>query len=151
MQDEFDKLEEDVIENMHKLYSDTFIDHSMNPRNADSISSEDGFAAVIGSCGDTMEIWIKVRHNRIERATFWTDGCSATIACGSIATEAIKDKEVIEALQLNSRQICDMLGGLPEESVHCAGLAATTVKKAILQYLESRNEPWKRAYKVVPR
>jgi NifU-like protein involved in Fe-S cluster formation len=38
------------------------------------------------------------------------------------------------------------LGGLPEESEHCALLAADTLKEAIKDYLAFEKEPWKRAY-----
>lgn len=40
-----------------------------------------------------------------------------------------------------------MLGGLPEDSVHCALLAAETLRRALADYLAHRNEPWKRAFR----
>ena len=39
------------------------------------------------------------------------------------------------------------LGGLPEESQHCALLAANTLKAAIRDYLAIQREPWKKAYR----
>ncbi|GAJ01203.1 unnamed protein product, partial [marine sediment metagenome] len=39
------------------------------------------------------------------------------------------------------------LGGLPEESRHCALLAANTMKRAVKYYLAFKKEPWKRAYR----
>jgi NifU-like protein involved in Fe-S cluster formation len=38
------------------------------------------------------------------------------------------------------------LGGLPEESEHCALLAADALKEAIKDYLVIEREPWKKAY-----
>jgi len=39
------------------------------------------------------------------------------------------------------------LGGLPEESLHCARLAAETLKEAIKDYFALRREPWKKTYR----
>jgi len=39
------------------------------------------------------------------------------------------------------------LGGLPEESQHCALLAANTLKEAIRNYRSMKKETWKKAYR----
>ncbi|MBC7325746.1 MAG: iron-sulfur cluster assembly scaffold protein [Moorella sp. (in: Bacteria)] len=117
-------------------YSETVLDHAMNPRNVGSISEPDGFGEDTSECGDTMAIWLRVEDGRIARATFWTDGCGTTIACGSMVTELAKGKTVNEALQIDQEKILRSLGGLPEESVHCAALAARTLRKALQDCLE---------------
>ena len=147
MASEFDKLEEDIIVDMRSTYTETVIDHAMNPRNVGSIQEADGFASVTGPCGDTMEIWLRVKDGRIREATFWTDGCGTTIAAGSMVTELAKGKAVSEALRTSRQGVLDALGGLPEQSTHCALLAANTLKEAVKEYLAYRHEPWKRAYK----
>ncbi|OGO05195.1 MAG: hypothetical protein A2Y91_00700 [Chloroflexi bacterium RBG_13_54_8] len=118
----------------------------MNPRNAGSIPDADAHASVLGPCGDNMEIWLKVRDGQVTEATFWTDGCGATIACGSMATELAKGKTLGEALAINAEVIAVKLGGLPDEHIHCAGLASLTLKKAIIEYMNLQREPWKKAY-----
>ena len=75
MTSEFDELQELIIADMRKVYSETVIDHFMNPRNLGDMENADGFAKVTGSCGDTMEIWLKVKNGAIADATFMTDGC----------------------------------------------------------------------------
>jgi len=70
---EFDKLEESVMADMRSIYTETVIDHAMSPRNVGSIQDADGFASVTGSCGDTMEIWLRVKEGKIRHATFWTE------------------------------------------------------------------------------
>lgn len=149
MASEFDELEEYVTAEMRSTYTDTVIDHAMNPRNAGSIPNADGFARVTGPCGDTMEIWLRVKDGRIRDATFWTDGCGPSLACGSMATEMIIGKRIAEALRFSQEDILNSLGGLPEESLHCALLAANTLKTALRDYITIKNEPWKRAYRNV--
>jgi len=140
-------FEESLKAEMRKAYSETVIDHSMNPRNVGDMEDADGFAKVTGPCGDTMEIWLKVRNDTITGATFMTDGCGTTIAAGSMVTELVRGKSVSQALRIGQEGVLNALSGLPEESQHCALLAANTLKEAVKDYLTFRNEPWKRVYK----
>ena len=144
---EMDKIAEELQKEMLSGYTEVVIDHAQNPRNVGTIPDADGFASVTGPCGDTMNIWLKVRNDEIKQVAFLTDGCGTTIAAGSMVTEMVKGKTVINALRTTQRDVLDALGGLPEESVHCALLAANTVKEAAKDYLTTRNEPWKRAYR----
>jgi len=146
MTSSWEKFEELIKAEMRKVYSETAIEHSMNPKNVGDMEDADGFAKVTGSCGDTMEIWIKVKNDTITNATFMTDGCGTSIASGSIVTEMAKEKSIAEARKISRQDVLSALGGLPEESQHCALLAANTLKEAIRDYLTMRKEPWKRAY-----
>jgi len=128
-------------------YSETVLDHALNPRNVGSIPEADGFGEGTGECEDTMVIWLRVVNDRIAEATFWTDGCGTTIACGSMVTELAKGKTVKEAFLTGQEEILQALGGLPEESVHCAALAAGTLKNALQDYLEMKRFLWKKAYR----
>jgi len=142
-----DKFEELIKPEMRKIYSETVIEHSRNPRNVGDLENADGFACVTGPCGDTMEIWLKVKYGTITDASFMTDGCGTTIASGSIVTRLAKGKSAGEAQKIDQQDVLAALGGLPEESRHCALLAANTLKEAIKDYLALKKEPWKRAYK----
>jgi len=102
---------------------------------------------VTGPCGDTIEIWLKVKSDKITNATFLTDGCEATVATGSIVTELAKGKSIPEALKINKQHVLNASGGLPDESMHCALLATHTLREAIMDYLNLKKEPWKRAYR----
>jgi len=144
---EFDELQKLVMADARKVYSDTVIDHAMNPRNLGDMPDADGFARVTGPCGDTMEIWLKVKNDNIYQATFLTDGCGTSIASGSMVTEMARGKGVNEARKFTQRDVLDALGGLPEESEHCALLAANTLRAAIRDYMAMKREPWKKAYR----
>ena len=147
MASDFKELENQVMADMRRIYTETVIDHAMNPKNVGSISEADGFGSVTGPCGDTMEIWLRVKNDKIEDATFWTDGCGTSIACGSMVTGMVKGKSIAQALGINQDGILQVLGGLPEDSIHCALLAANTIKAAIQDYLALKREPWKKAYR----
>ncbi len=102
------------------------------------MSEPDAAGEITGPCGDTMEFYLRVKNGMIEEITFYTDGCGATIACGSITTRLVKNKGVEEAKKITNQDIIDALDGLPEENLHCGKLAADTLKKAIDDYLEER-------------
>jgi len=147
MTDEFDELEKEIMEAMRKVYTETAIDHAMNPRNMGKIQNPDGFGSATSSCGETMEIRLKAKDDRITDVAFWTDGCSTTAACGSMATEIIRGENMAQALAINQDDILNALGGLPENNHHCAQLAANAVRAAIQNYIAIRKEPWKKAYR----
>jgi len=142
-----DRYEELIKAEMRKIYSETVIENSINPRNVGDLENADGFARVTDPCGDTMEIWLKVKYGTITDVSFMTDGCSTTVASGSMVTQLAKGKSASEAQMIGQHEVLNALGGLPEESEHCALLAANTLKAAIRDYLTMNKEPWKRAYR----
>ena len=147
MSTEFEELQELILADARNIYSETVIDHAMNPRNVGIMQDADGFAKVTGSCGDAMEIWLKVNNDAITGVTFMTDGCGTSIASGSMVTEMATGKSIAEARKITQADVLNALGGLPEESQHCALLAANTLKAAIKDYFVTKQEPWKRAYR----
>jgi nitrogen fixation NifU-like protein len=130
-----------------KAYSARTVDHALHPRNMGNLPLASGYASLTGTCGDTMEIWLSVNNEIIEEAVFMTDGCVTTIAAGSVVTELARGKHVDNALQIDEQQILQGLDGLPEESRHCALLAASTLEKAIMDYHEYNIERQRRDYK----
>jgi len=131
---ELDDLQDIVLSDARKIYSETVIDHAMNPRNAGAMQDYDGFATIKGPCGDTMQIWICVNNGIITGATFLTDGCGPSIASGSMVTTMVIDKSVSEAQQIRQQDVLTALGGLPEESEHCPLLASDSLKAALDNY-----------------
>ena len=145
----FEELKKLVMEDMRKTYSEKVIDHFLNPRNLGELEDADGFGKVTGPRGDTMQICLRVKDDKITDATFMTDGCGTTIACGSMTTELAKGKTIAEALKITQDDILKSLDGLPEDDIHSSLLAADTLKEALRDYLSLQKEPWKRAYRRV--
>ena len=147
MSSELDELQALVMADARKIYSETVIDHAMNPRNLGAMQDADGFAKVTGPCGDTMEIWLKVKSSTITDINFMTDGCGTSIASGSMITELARGKSIGAAIKISQQDILNVLGGLPEESEHCALLASNTLKAAIRNCIAMQKESWKKAYR----
>jgi len=127
-----EELERQIREEERALYSAEVIEHSHNPRNLKKLDRFHAHAVVHGWCGDTMEIYLRLeRMGRIREATFFTDGCGPSVACGSMLTCMVRGKPSKKALQISAQDLIAALGGLPEESVHCAELAVKTLRAAI--------------------
>ena len=124
--------------------SPTLLDHWVNPRNFRRLAGADGAAAHKGPCGETMEMFVRVRDGVVVECGFQTDGCGPTVICGSVATEIASGKDLVDALgAVSADAILDVLGGLPEEHVHCAQLAAETLRLALADYLRRARDPSK--------
>ena len=147
MSSSWENFEELIKEEMRRVYSEATIEHSMNPRNIGHLDDADGFAGIKGPCGDTMQIWVKMKNDSVSDAGFLTDGCGTSIASGSMVTEMAKGKSITECQKISQESVLDALGGLPEDSRHCALLAANTLKEAISDYLTMKRDPWKKTYR----
>lgn len=134
----WEKFEELIKEKMRTVYSETVVELGMNPKNLGSLDDADGFARITGPCGDTMSIWLKIQGDRILDAGFTTDGCTTSLASASMATVMAKGSSLDETRKISQQEILEALGGLPEDSEHCALLAANTLKAAIEDYLERK-------------
>jgi len=133
------RLETRVLEDAKEVFSETVIEYAYNPRNMGEISNADGVGKITGTCGDTVQIQIRVEDGRISESRFMTDGCGTSIACGSMLTEMITDKTIEEALLITSDDLLRSLGGLPDENLHCTVLAVDVLRDAIADYRESRS------------
>ena len=122
---------------MKQVYTETALGHGENPRNLECLGESNAFNILTGPCGDTMAIWLKVEDSRINDISFTTDGCMTSLAAGSMTTELARGKSLAEAQEISQQDVLKALGGLPEESEHCALLAVNTLNEAINNYLSS--------------
>jgi len=122
-------------------YTKKVMDHFMNPRNVGVIENPDGYGKIGSpSCGDMMEIFLKIEDGIIKNVKFRTFGCASAIASSSVTTEMILNKTVEEALQVTNKAVVEALDGLPAAKVHCSVLAEEAIKAAIENYLSKNNK-----------
>ena len=122
-----ERLQESVLEGYPEKLKNEFL----NPGNLGRIEDPDGYARVTGSCGDTVEIFLSIRDGAIDDVRFMTDGCGPTIACASAITRMAKGRMVEHAARIGAEDVEDYLDGLPDESKHCAKLAAMSLGAAL--------------------
>jgi FeS cluster assembly scaffold protein NifU len=123
-------------------YSEKVLDHFRNPRNVGTLEGDDVAIGRVGNpvCGDLMEIYIRVKNDRIDDIKFKTFGCGSAIATASMISELAKGKTLDEALTITRQDVADELDGLPPIKMHCSNLAADALKNAVHNY-RSKKEP----------
>ena len=125
------------------LYTDTVMDHFMNPRNVGEIENPSGVGEVGNAkCGDIMKMYLDIKDGVIQDVKFETFGCGSAIASSSMATEMIKGKTVEEALAISNKDVVVALGGLPAHNLHCSVLAEEAIKSAVKDYYDRNGIPY---------
>jgi nitrogen fixation NifU-like protein len=128
------ELQRTIDEQEQALYSAQVLDHARNPHNLGRMEAPDAHAVVTGWCGDTMEIFLRLESDIINKATFMTDGCGPSVACGSVVTKMAQDKNLAEVAAIEAAEVITALDGLPPDHVHCATLAVSTLQQAIADF-----------------
>lgn len=121
------------------MYSEKLMEHFNNPRNAGELEDYDAVGEVGNPlCGDVMNIYIKVKDNRIADISFKTMGCAAAIATSSIITEIARGKTLEEAERITRGDVAEALDGLPPAKMHCSNLASSGLRKAIENFRKGK-------------
>ena len=84
------------------------------------IKDPDGYGKKTGECGDTVEMFLIVRKNRIHSVSFITDGCMNIHACANTVAFIAEGKTVAEAWEITPENVIDYL-----ETLRGNGLAIT--------------------------
>jgi nitrogen fixation NifU-like protein len=116
-----------------EVYSERVIQLAYEPLNIGRIEDPDAITLVKGQCGDRMSISIKMKEGKIDVIRFLTDGCGATVACGSAVTELAKGKTPWNARKIHPQTIIQYLDGLPPSHLHCAALAVQALRQTLDQ------------------
>ena len=97
--------------NLDTLYRQVIMDHYKNPRNR-GVIEDDSLTIDMNNptCGDRIQLTLKVEDDIVVDAKFEGEGCSISMASASMMTQAIKGKTVDEALKL-ANIFSDMMHG----------------------------------------
>ncbi|MBS3107537.1 iron-sulfur cluster assembly scaffold protein [Candidatus Woesearchaeota archaeon] len=121
-------------------YNEKVIKRFSKPKNVGEIKNADGIGKVGNPrCGDVMELFIKVKNNKIVDAKFRTFGCVAAIATSDALCDMVKGKTIEEAKKITNQDIVNDLGTLPPIKVHCSVLGREALDAAIKDYENKKN------------
>ncbi|KMJ55768.1 nitrogen fixation protein NifU [Bacillus sp. LL01] len=97
--------------NLDTLYRQVIMDHYKNPRNRGEF---DGDTLTVNmnnpTCGDRIQIQMKLEGDRISEAKFVGEGCSISLASASMMTQAVKGLTAEEAIAMSELFSNMMLG-----------------------------------------
>jgi nitrogen fixation NifU-like protein len=129
------ELQEQIFEQTKETYGEEVFARWQNPEYMGRMVDPTCVGKVTGKCGDTIEIYLCMKDEKVEQARFFTDGCGASIACGSMVAELAMGKDLEEIAQIGGDTVLEALRGLPQEEEHCAYLAAEALQVAIHEWM----------------
>jgi nitrogen fixation NifU-like protein len=110
-------------------------EHFERPRHVGSLNPADPdvAAALVGEpvSGAILQLHLRVdAQGLITAVRFKAYGCGWTIACGSLLTERMQNRRLVEIAQFRHHELVERLD-VPPEKLHCAVLAETALKAAL--------------------
>lgn len=130
-----DQLQEDIFDEAREALGEKGFDRWRNPRFNGRMEDPDGWARITGECGDSMEIYLKFKDNRVAQASYFTDGCASSMVSGSFAAELTLDKSPEDLTDITADHVLKAIGKLPKDDLHCTTLAARTIQAALDNYM----------------
>lgn len=120
-----------------ELYLEKLVERGTNPSNHGTLDDPDGYGKITGICGDTVEMFLKIRDKKVEKVKFVTDGCMFAVASCSVAAEMAEGKTVEECIEsITQSAILATLKRMPKDHEHCALLASLAIQKALRKYVK---------------
>jgi nitrogen fixation protein NifU and related proteins len=138
LDDFIDNLQEQIFDEARQAYGEKGFDRWRNPRHHGRMADPDARSRLTGSCGDTMEIYLKFQNDRVADASYFTDGCASSGICGSFASELAIGRDPDGLAGITGDAVLETIGRLPAEDRHCADLAAEAVQAALEDYMKRR-------------
>jgi nitrogen fixation protein NifU and related proteins len=139
---------EKLISNLtHKSYGSKDAKTRRRQINFGRLPQASSSARVTGPCGETMEIYLQIDGEEIKDGSFFTDGCGASVLCGTVALMLAIGNNLDDAAMIEGDTLLGMIENLPEDHRHCADLAAGTLQTALHNYVA---EPEHRHHLAVP-
>ena len=119
------------------IYQENILDHYESPRNFGHLKEHDVKAHDSNPlCGDSFDIELKFKGNKIEDVKFSGHGCAISTASASMLTEKIKGKTLEEIKKLDKEDILELLGiELSHVRIKCAMLPLKIIKLGVYEHL----------------
>jgi len=116
-------------------YSKKLINAFTNPKNIGKMKNPTVQATYQSPvCGDALTIYLKVKNNKIIKASFQTWGCMVATGTGSLICQLATGKTIAQAKKINKKDIEQAIGQIPPIKQHCLDMALKTLNQAIDKY-----------------
>jgi len=121
-----------------ELYAqmEIILDYYRNPKNVGIIENPDIHAEDTNiPCGDHIEIFVKLKDNKVIDAKFRGQGCIISQASASMLLEKIIGMNLDDVKKLTKKDILNMLGiNLSPTRMKCALLSLRVLNEGIAKY-----------------
>lgn len=115
-------------------YQEQLLDNYHNPRNFGKPNFDYTHTAKVSnlSCGDELQVWLKVSSGIVEDICFEGEGCSISIATASLLYSEIKGKSIEDIITFKDDYSTSLVGiPLTISRIKCALLSLEAVKNSL--------------------
>jgi nitrogen fixation NifU-like protein len=123
-----------------------FLEMAFKTDRLEPLADPDGIGRHTGDCGDTVEIFLKLRGATIAQVAFQVRGCMNTVASANAAAELIEGQSIDAAWELTPERVIEFLETLPKDHHHCAELAVGALHRALADARSKQQQPWRKMY-----
>jgi len=115
-------------------YSEKAIKYYIEKPYMGSLPDADQVSEMIGTCGDTTRIFLKINNNKINDVRYQVLGCPGAISAAMAAVDLIKGKNLEYARNIDDNDVFRKLEDIPAKKHHCIQLAVKALHKALDEY-----------------
>jgi nitrogen fixation NifU-like protein len=115
-------------------YSEKAINYYIEKPYMGILPDADQVSEMLGTCGDTLKIFLKIDHNKIKDIRYQIVGCPGAISAAMASVDLVKGKNLEYARNINDGDVFNQLEDLPAKKHHCIQLAVKALHKAIDEY-----------------
>lgn len=134
-----ERIRKNVLDEAEQRLADETFQYLRHALHNGRMRDADGLATVLGDGGNCMEVYLKFRDNRVEKASYVSDGGSASCLCGSSTAELAIGKTLHELLQIKASDVLKRVQRSGEGIEKFAILAVETLHKAVENYWMLKN------------
>lgn len=127
-------------------HSITFLEMAFRTDRRKRLQHPGGRGFQKGACGDSVEIFIRIRAGRIQEVTYDMNGCMNTNACANAVAELAVGRVVEDAWAVTPEDVVSFLQSLPPGHLHCAELVVGAFYRALADYGRQSGKSWKSHY-----
>jgi len=92
------------------------------------------------ACGDTLQVFLRVRGPEVRALDYWAQGCRALVATASLVCEHAPGLTLEQARSLDVAALVSRAGGLPPTKAHAPRMVQRALREALADHL-SRCHP----------
>ena len=124
-----------------EMYMEHILDLYKNPLNFGILDNANFKERCFNpSCGDEVEIQVKLKDDKVDDVKFIGRGCAISVAAASLLTENIKGKLLNDINNLTREDMMELVGiEVGPARVKCITCSLVSLREGIRFYLEGKN------------
>ena len=115
-------------------YSDKAIQYYIEKPYMGDLPEANHTSEMLGTCGDTMKIYLKIDHDMITDIRYQVLGCPGAVSAAMATVDLVKGHTIHYARSINDGDVFKLLEDIPAKKHHCIQLAVKTLNKALDEF-----------------